>query len=35
MFKPNFGNPNLGKNAQIIGEANFGSEPYLMRKKKY
>ena len=30
MFKPNFGNPNLGKNVQIIGEANFGSEPYLI-----
>ena len=30
MFKPNYGNPNLGKNVQIIGGANFGSEPYLV-----
>ena len=25
-----YGKPNLGKNVQIIGEANFGSEPYLI-----
>lgn len=30
MFKPNFGEPNLGKNVQIVGGANFGSEPYLI-----
>ena len=25
-----YGKPNLGKNVQIIGGANFGSEPYLI-----
>ena len=30
MYKPNYGEPNLGKNVQIIGGANFGSEPYLI-----
>lgn len=30
MYKPNYGEPNLGKNVQIIGGANFGSEPYLV-----
>lgn len=30
MYKPNYGQPNLGKNVQIIGGANFGSEPYLI-----
>lgn len=30
MYKPNYGTPNLGKGVQIIGEANFGSEPYLI-----
>lgn len=31
MFKPNgYGQPNLGKNVEIIGGANFGSEPYLV-----
>ena len=30
MYKPNFGEPNLGKNVQVIGGANFGSEPYLI-----
>ena len=32
MYIPDkkFGKPNLGKNVQIIGEANFGSEPYLI-----
>jgi len=32
MFKPNgYGQPNLGKNVEIIGGANFGSEPYLVK----
>ncbi len=26
-----YGKPNLGKNVQIIGDANFGSEPYLIK----
>ena len=30
MYKPVFGEPNLGKNVSIIGGANFGSEPYLV-----
>ena len=30
MYKPNYGEPNLGKNVQIVGGANFGSEPYLI-----
>lgn len=32
MYIPSskYGSPNLGKNVQIIGEANFGSEPYLI-----
>ena len=30
MYKPNYGNPNLGKNVSIVGGANFGSEPYLI-----
>ena len=32
MYIPNSknGTPNLGKNVQIIGGANFGSEPYLV-----
>lgn len=31
MYKPSgYGEPNLGKNVQIIGGANFGSEPYLI-----
>ena len=31
MYKPTgYGEPNLGKNVQIIGGANFGSEPYLI-----
>lgn len=30
MYIPKYGEPNLGKNVQIIGEANFGSEPYLI-----
>ena len=25
-----YGKPNLGKNVNIVGEANFGSEPYLI-----
>ena len=33
MFKANskYGEPILGKNVQIIGGANFGSEPYLIK----
>lgn len=33
MYIPSdkYGKPNLGKNVQIIGEANFGSEPYLIK----
>jgi hypothetical protein len=27
---PKYGSPNLGKNVSIVGEANFGSEPYLI-----
>ena len=32
MYKASdkYGKPNLGKNVQIIGGANFGSEPYLI-----
>jgi acetyltransferase-like isoleucine patch superfamily enzyme len=30
MYKPNYGEPNLWKNVQIVGGANFGSEPYLI-----
>lgn len=30
MYKPNYGQPNLGKNVDIVGGANFGSEPYLI-----
>lgn len=32
MYIPSskYGSPNLGKNVQIVGEANFGSEPYLI-----
>lgn len=32
MYKPSekYGTPNLGKNVQIVGGANFGSEPYLI-----
>ena len=32
MYIPSdkYGEPNLGKNVQIIGGANFGSEPYLV-----
>ena len=31
MYKPTgYGNPNLGKNVDIVGGANFGSEPYLI-----
>ena len=32
MYEPSnkYGSPNLGKNVQIIGGANFGSEPYLI-----
>jgi acetyltransferase-like isoleucine patch superfamily enzyme len=30
MYKPNYGEPNLGKNVSIVGGANFGSEPYLI-----
>lgn len=30
MYKPDYGKPNLGKNVQIIGGANFDSEPYLI-----
>lgn len=32
MFIPSekYGRPNLGKNVSIVGEANFGSEPYLV-----
>ena len=32
MYIPSdkYGKPNLGKNVQIIGGANFGSEPYLI-----
>ena len=25
-----YGKPNLGKNVSIVGQANFGSEPYLI-----
>jgi acetyltransferase-like isoleucine patch superfamily enzyme len=25
-----YGKPNLGKNGSIVGQANFGSEPYLI-----
>ena len=33
MYKPDkkYGQPNLGKNVQIVGGANFGSEPYLIK----
>jgi acetyltransferase-like isoleucine patch superfamily enzyme len=33
MYIPSdkYGKPNLGNNVQIIGEANFGSEPYLIK----
>ena len=31
MFEPNgYGSPNLGNNVQLVGGANFGSEPYLV-----
>lgn len=32
MYIPSekYGKPNLGKNVQIVGGANFGSEPYLV-----
>jgi len=32
MYKASekYGKPNLGKNVQIVGGANFGSEPYLI-----
>lgn len=30
MYIPDFGNPNLGKNVQLIGPINWGSEPYLI-----
>lgn len=32
MYEPSnkYGSPNLGKNVQIVGGANFGSEPYLI-----
>ena len=32
MFSTNniYGNPNLGKNVDIVGDVNFGSEPYLI-----
>ena len=31
MYKPiGYGEPNLGKNVDIVGGANFGSEPYLI-----
>lgn len=31
MYKPTgYGSPNLGKNVDIVGGANFGSEPYLI-----
>ena len=30
MYNPKYGHPNLGKNVRIVGEANFGSEPYLI-----
>ena len=32
MYIPSdsFGKPNLGKNVSIIGQSNFGSEPYLI-----
>jgi len=30
MFIPNYGTPNIGKNVSIVGQANFGSEPYLI-----
>ena len=33
MYVPSekYGKPNLGKNVQIVGNANFGSEPYLIK----
>ena len=30
MYNPKYGHPNLGENVRIVGEANFGSEPYLI-----
>ena len=33
MFIPksqNFGAPKIGKNVQMVGPVNFGSEPYLI-----
>lgn len=32
MFSTNniYGNPNIGKNVDIVGNVNFGSEPYLI-----
>lgn len=31
MYKPTgYGEPNIGKNVNIVGGANFGSEPYLI-----
>ena len=30
MYKPNYGEPNLGKNVSIVGGANFCSEPYII-----
>ena len=32
MFQTNntYGNPNIGKNVDIVGNVNFGSEPYLI-----
>ena len=33
MFTPDYskiGKPRLGKNVKIVGQANFGSEPYLI-----
>lgn len=30
MFIPNYGQPNLGKCVDVVGYANWGSEPYLI-----